>query len=148
MRPPSIIGDAALCQRILRPACSAMRSLLHETFPDARSNDCRMRLPERVKTCPAKIVGVQRGPSPPLFSGVPESPPPSYFTTPSGAAQSSLPVFASSVINVSCAAPSISRRTSVQARPPATLNELNPPAAGTFHSTFGPLAGHGFVILS
>src|SRR5262249_22361266 len=94
------------------------------------------------------IAGVDRGPSPPLFSAVPLSPPPSYLATPRGVAQSSLPVLASNATQTSCGAPSTERATNVQASPEPTAKELNPSVSGAFQSACKPLVGQCLPICS
>src|SRR4051812_48808972 len=88
------------------------------------------------------MEGVERGPSPPEFSGVPESPPPSYLAMAIGTAQSSFPESASRARQTSRLAPSTFRPTKVNALPPPTTNELNPLGVGTFHRAPGPPSGH------
>src|SRR5205085_12352616 len=83
------------------------------------------------------MAGVERGPSPPLLSGAPDSPPPLKAAKFSGAAHFSLPLAASSAISVSCEAPSISLSASVKALPPPTTNDENPPSLGDFQTIFG-----------
>src|SRR5438093_10570806 len=87
-------------------------------------------------------AGVERGPSPPSLPSAPRSPPPGYLATPVGAAQSSLPVSASSATQSASGAPLTMRGTTVKAFPPPTANELNPPGVGTLQSRRGPPAGH------
>src|SRR5439155_10868104 len=121
-RFPSITGEAALFQGMLRPACSLIRSIVQSVLPVWASRQESARSWFSTYTLPSLIVGVERGPSPPLLSGVPESPPPSYIATPTGANQSSLPVAASSATQTSRGAPSRSRVTTVNALPSAIVN--------------------------
>src|SRR5262245_61610104 len=94
------------------------------------------------------MAGVERGPSPPLLCGAPESPPPSYFANPSGAAQSSFPVFVSSATQTSFFTLSLSRDTSVTALSPATAKVLKPELTGVFQIWRGPEAGQVVWIFS
>src|SRR5439155_27025470 len=93
-------------------------------------------------------LGVERGPSPPLLSLVPLSPPPSYLATPSGTAQTSLPVSASNATHTSRSTPSLARRTRVNALPLLAVIELKPSFSGTFQSWCGPSFGQARRIFS
>ena len=87
-------------------------------------------------TLPAS-VGVLRGPSPPLLSFVPASPPPWYFAGPRFAVHFSFPVAASRATSTSSAPfPSMEKHHA-----PLTTNDPKPVPPGTFQSTFGA-AGH------
>src|SRR4051812_48008462 len=88
------------------------------------------------------MLGVERGPSPPLLSGAPESPPPLKLAKLSGASHFSLPVAASRATSVSWLAPSISLSARVKALPPPTTKEEKPPWLGAFQTIFGELV-HG-----
>src|SRR6185437_13760446 len=88
------------------------------------------------------------GPSPPLLSGAPLLPPPSYLATPSGIAQSSFPLFASNATQTSCWALSTVRNTCVNALPSPTVMALKPSFKGTFHNARNPLCGQVFTICS
>src|ERR1035441_9586521 len=94
------------------------------------------------------MAGGERGPSPPLLSGVPLSPPPSYFSVPVGVAQSSLPVAASSATQTSAGPPSVLRVTIVRTLPSPTTNELSPSEVGTRHTHRGPPFGHSVRMAS
>src|SRR5258708_4153649 len=94
------------------------------------------------------MAGVERGPSPPSLPGAPESPPPSYLAKPSGAAQSSFPVSASSARQTSFFTLSTSRETSVTALVPATANVLKPEFTGAFQIWRGPESGQVVWIFS
>jgi hypothetical protein len=87
------------------------------------------------------MAGVERGPSPPLLSGAPLSPPPGYLAVPVGVAQSSLPVAASSATQTSANRPSALRATTVKTFPLPTTNELSPAVVGTRHRHLGPSFG-------
>src|SRR5437870_5433193 len=94
------------------------------------------------------MVGVERGPSPPLLSLVPLLPPLSYFATARSVAQSSLPVLASRATQTSRSAPSMVRLTSVNALPLLTVMELKPPVRGVLQRRRGPSGGQTAAICS
>ena len=133
MRSPSITGDAALCQRIILPPSSWQRSFFQISLPLLASRQNSASWADSTYTRSPSIVGVERGPSPPLFSFAPLSPPPSYLAEPSGTDQTCLPVLASSATHTSSPPPS----TNVQALPPPTEKQLNPPGVGAFQTTRG-----------
>ena len=94
------------------------------------------------------MAGVERGPSPPLLSGVPLSAPPWYLAIPVGVAQSSLPVAASSARQTSAGPLSVLRATTVKTLPSPATNELSPAGVGTRHKHLGAAPGQSVWIVS
>ena len=136
---PSITGEAAFSHLSCTPSLSFITSCFQISLPVTASKQKTPSMESiaytlRLSAGPS-TTGVERAPSPPLLSFVPESPPPSYLgTTLRGLLHISLPVFSSRQVSISPLLPSLSPVTSVYTLPPDSAKELKPRFVGDFQT--------------